>query len=327
MPEEILQLLRDRVDAFMGADPDFRLDANETAVLVQQLEHMLSREQQIRYAPLKALSFFPVSAEVDPGADTYSYEVWDEVGMAKIIANYAHDLPIVGISARKVTGTLHSMGVGYMFSRNDMRRAAKSGKPLVDRRRAAALRAMDRKADAIVSTGENEAGLMGILNHPNITIMAAADPGTGSDTTWNGGDKTNAEILADLNELAKSAWLATKENWAADTLLLPPERFTFLKETPWSADHTDSILTVFLKNSSFIRNVDSWGKLSTAGANDGPAALAYKRDPMCLEFHYPMRPSAYEPQAQGLNFLVPMEARIGGIALYEPLSVVRMDLI
>jgi hypothetical protein len=327
MPEWLKKLMQERLDAYMASEPELRLDANETAVLVKQLEHMLSREQEIKYAPLKALMFFPANTEIDAGAETYTYPVYDERGVAKIIANYANDLPQVGIESRQVTGKLHSIGVGYSFSRQDVRRAAKSGVPLQDRKRRAALRALERLVDTLASTGDAAHGIDGALNHPNITILAAADPGTGTDTTWNGGDKTNAEIIADLNAGAKSAWIATKENFQADTLLLPPERFTFLTETPYSTQTTDSIATVFLKNTKFIKNIDSWGKLSTAGANGGPAALYYARNKECVEIMYPMKPQFYEPQVKGLMFEIPAEARVGGVAVYEPLTLVRQDLI
>src|SRR5688572_4127359 len=175
--------------------PAYRLDANETTALVQQLEHQLAIEKEIGYTPLKTLSFFPVSREIDPGAETWSYEEWDHVGMAKIIANYADDLPMVDVIAKKITGVVQSAGVGYMYSRQDLRRAAKSGKPLSARRRRAARLAFDRLMDKIAAVGDAKAKLRGVLTHPNLPIIAAATPGTGTDTTWPGGDKTSKEIL------------------------------------------------------------------------------------------------------------------------------------
>jgi hypothetical protein len=304
-----------------------RLDANETAVLARQLEHRLSIEKEVGYTPLKTLSFFPVSTEIDPGAESFSYEEWDQTGMAKIIANYADDLPMVDVVAREVFGAIKSLGDGYQYSRQDLRRSAKSGRNLPQRKRKAARSAMDRKIDAIAALGDKPSKLRGVLTHPNITIMVAANPGTGTDTEWSEGDKTNLEILADLYNLTDRPWLDTHEKYAADTLLLPPERLRLVARTPMSVDNSVSILDTFLKGTKFIKNVDSWSKLSTAGVGGTPAAVAYKRDPEVIEFHLPMGFTEHEPQVRNLAFVVPCEARVGGIALYEPLAVVRMDLI
>jgi hypothetical protein len=318
--EHIAGLLR----SFMRGKQN-RLDANETGILARQLEHQLSKEKEIGYTPLRTLSFFPVSSEIDPGAESFRYEIWDQVGVAKIIANYADDLPMVDVVASEVFGSVKSIGDGYQYSRQDLRRSAKSGRNLPQRKRKAARAAMDRKIDNIAAGGEEASKLYGVLTHPNITILAAGTPGTGTDTEWTEGDKTNLEILADLHDLADETWLDTHTKFAADTMLLPPDRLRFIARTPMSVDNSVSILDTFLKATKTIKNVDSWHKLSTAGADGGPSALAYVRDPEVLEFHLPMGFTEHEPQVRNLAFVVPCEARVAGFAVYEPLGVVRMD--
>lgn len=317
------ELIVDAIQRTMTGED--RLDANQTAVLARQLEHQLSMEKEVGYRPLKALSFFPVSTEIDPGAESFRYEEYDGTGVAKIVGNYADDLPMVDVVANEVFGSVKSVANGYQYSRQDLRRAAMSGKSLPQRKRRLARLAVDRKIDEIMSFGEAAAKLRGVLNHPNITVIAASLPGAGSDPEWGGADKTTLEILDDLHELADRVWLDTYENYMADTLLLPPERFSHVARTPMSADNSKTILQSFLESTRFIRNVDSWHKLSTAGADGGPAALAYRRSPEVLEAHMAMTFTEHEPQVKNLAFLVPCEARTGGVSIYEPLAVVRMD--
>ena len=322
---ESLQHKLDCVHQLMtGVD---RLDANETAVLARQLEQTLSKEMERRYTPLRALLFFPLSTELDPGTETWRYEMWDEMGMAKIISNYADDLPLVDIKSEEFFGRVQSLGDAYQYSRQDLRRAAKTGRPLNQRKRRAARRAYDRKVDDIASTGDAAAGLPGFLNHKNIPIIAAADPASGSDTSFTGGDKTPKEIVLDLNRLARTPFSNTNENWDADALLLPPTELDYIRETPYGTEeNSDSILTVFLKNNGRIRNVDSWSKLATAdAAGTGPRAAVYRRDPEVVELHLPMPFTEHEPQVKNLAFVVPCEGRIAGIFLYEPLACAFMD--
>jgi hypothetical protein len=56
--------------AVFGED---RLDANETAVLTQQLEYMRARTADVERPAFRARQFVPVTSEVDPGADTWAY--------------------------------------------------------------------------------------------------------------------------------------------------------------------------------------------------------------------------------------------------------------
>src|ERR1700761_9346019 len=93
-----------------GAD---RLDANESMILTQQLEVMRARTADILRPPFKARQFVPVTSEVDPGAESWSYAQWDRVGMAKIIANYADDIPKVATFAKKFVHTIETIGLGY----------------------------------------------------------------------------------------------------------------------------------------------------------------------------------------------------------------------
>jgi len=280
----------------------------------------------VGYTPLRSLLYFPINTEIDPGAETYSYDEWDQTGVAKIIANYADDLPMVDVVVSEVTGKIRSLGDGYQYSRQDLRAAAKSGRPLPARKRLAARAAVDRLIDRIAAVGDAPSKLRGVLTHPNLPILGAAAPGTGSDSKWNGGDKTAKEVLSDMMALDAEVGLNTHENRFSDSLLLPPTRLAYISGTPYgAAENSDSILTVFKKNAQNIRNIASWHKLETAGEDGGPAALTYWNNPQALQFMLVLPFTEYEPQIKGLAFQVPCEARVGGMAIYEPLSLARMD--
>jgi hypothetical protein len=245
--------------------------------------------------------------------------------MAKIIANYADDLPMVDVVAHEEFGAVKSIGDAYQWSTEDLRAAAMSGRPLPERRRRAARRAFDRRVDDIAARGDAKAKLPGILTNPNLPVITAANPASGTDTEWNAGDKTNLEILEDLFELTDRPFIETHEEHSATSLLLPPSRLTFLERTPLSVDNSETLLSYFKKNTRSVREIAGWHKLETAGEDGGPAALAYERNPEVLEIVLPLPFTEREPQARNLAFVVNCEGKIGGVVLYKPLATVRMD--
>jgi hypothetical protein len=74
---------------------ELRQDAKFTAVLAKQLEYVKSRTYDIVYPQFKGRMLVPVSNEADTGAETITYQQWDQFGIANILANYADDIELV----------------------------------------------------------------------------------------------------------------------------------------------------------------------------------------------------------------------------------------
>ena len=71
----------------------FREDAGESVFFAQELQKVKAKTYDVKTPANNAMSIFPVTSEADPGADTVAFDSYDSVGMAKIITNYADDLP------------------------------------------------------------------------------------------------------------------------------------------------------------------------------------------------------------------------------------------
>src|SRR5690554_5233059 len=108
------------IAAYIDAHMDRRLDSRETAMLARQLEYIKAQTYDVRYPAFKARTFIPVSTEVPPGAESITYRQWDQYGMAKVIANYADDLPLVDVVAREFTTKVKSLGEAYQYSIQDL---------------------------------------------------------------------------------------------------------------------------------------------------------------------------------------------------------------
>jgi len=315
--EAFLARLRD--DVYQHCN--IRLDAGETAALARQLEHIYAQTYDVKYAELKARRFVPIDTSVDAGAEFFTYRQWNMFGMAKLIANYADDLPRVDSLAKEFPAPIKSLGASYGFSIQDMRRAAMSGSQLDARRARAARRAHEQAFDDIVAFGNADAGLGGMSNNANVPIVPAV---TG---TWVTSIATPLQMIEDLNELVNSIILATLETFIPNTLLLSNIAFQRINSTPMSTtgDADKTVLRFFLDNNPYITDVDQWNKLNAAGAGGVSRAIAYQRSEEVLAAVEPQPFEQFPPQARNLEFVIPTHSRVGGVRVQYPLAIAYMD--
>lgn len=312
-----LQKLADDYESSGGE----RLDAGETASLAKQLEFVYAKTYDVKYAELKARRFIPIDTSVDSAAEYFTYRQWNAFGMAKIIANYADDLPRVDALAKEFTSPIRSVGASYGYSIIDLRRSAKTGSQLEQRRATAARRAHELKFDSVVSVGDAPAGLTGFLNHPNIPIVPAVNG------TWISSSATPLEMIEDLNELVNSVILATAETFEPDTLLLDNASFLRINSTPMSStgDSDNTVLKFFLNNNPYIKNIDQWGKLNNSGVGNATRAVAYKRSEEVLAAVEPQAFEQLPPQWRNLEAVINTHSRVGGVRIQYPLAIAFMD--
>lgn len=313
MIEDLLrQLLRKD-----GEDVNERTDAAEVAHLTRQLEFVKARTFDVKYTEFRARDFIPVSTEVDPAADTIVYKQWDAVGIAKIISNYADDLPMVDAFAREFRSKVHSEGVAYEYSIQDLRRAAKAGSQLDVKRATQARRAIEALIDEIAATGLEETGLTGFVNNPNVPIVLP--------TTGNWGSATAMQIIDDMAKGVAAVITGTNSIFKPDTIIMGTTLLIRIAQLYTDTTNQVTVLRSFLNTNPWIRNIDEWDKLETAAADGGPRVIFYKRSNEVLELEIPLDFEQLPPQARNLAFIVPCHGRIGGTKIYHPLAIAYMD--
>lgn len=299
------------------------LDSGESIFFIRELEQIKTRSYDIRYAELKGRSLIPVSNEISPGAETVVYEQYDQVGMAKVIASYADDLPRADVKGKEFTARIRSLGDSYGYTVQEIRAAKYAQKPLEQRRANAAKRAILQKENLICFNGDSAYGLLGFINHPNISSITVDNDGTGSSTLWS--TKTPDQIIRDLNKLANYIVENTLMVEQPDTLLLPVAKFNYINSTARSANSDTTILKYFLNNNEYIKSVEPVNELKAAGAGGLDRMMAYKKDPEKLEQEIPQDFEQFDPQPRNLEFVVPCHSRYGGVQIYYPLSVAYGD--
>lgn len=320
--------------AFLAASDlgeDGRFDAGESALLARQLLFMKNREVQQLYTKMKARQFIPVSNEVNSGADTFSVPVWSQVGMAKLISNYADDFPSTDVSVTEVIQGIRGIGNSYQYTVQDLRRSAMAGGKPLDVRRASNARLVHEKtiesvaalgtmpADANAVSGATALG--GFAKNANVTVLTAGGGITGG---WS--SATAAVIVADLQAITQKVITQSKQVHTPDTLLLDTTSYALISQKPATTFTLEPILTAFLRYNPYIKNVDQWQMLDNANStNNGPRVVAYERTPDNLELEIPQEFEQFSPQQIGLLFKIMCHSRIGGVSVYHPLSMVYAD--
>jgi hypothetical protein len=308
-----------RIVQEMLARMNQRFDAQETAHLARQLEHIKAQTYDVRYPELKARGFIPTDNSAGPGADSITYRQWDRVGMAKLIANYADDLPHVGVHAKEFTQAVKSIGSAYSYSIQDLRRSAMAGSQLDARLAAMARRAIEQRIDDYAFNGDAQVGITGFANNANVPLVVL--PNVGAWTTL-----TPAEIMENMAFLASSIVIATRELYTPDTLLLDNVSFNHIAQTPVDTTNQMTILRAFLANNPYVRNIDQWHRLNTAGAASIHRIVAYQRTPEVLVNNIPQEFEQFPPQARNLCFEIPCHARVGGVEIHYPLAIAYADV-
>lgn len=307
-----------------------KFDANEVAFLELELEAMRQQEVETEYPLNKALTLLPVKV-VPAGAESYAYAELDLRGHAKWLAKGASDVEFADIERTKQTSPLHRFGAGFQYSFDDIKAAQMAGMPIDANRRRAAREIMDNMLDDIAAGTNSEMadlGLKGLASHPDVTVLTAAAAAAGGNTTpWDGADKTPLEILADMNNMLKQMQLNTKGRHRVTDIVLPVSTYEHIRTLPLSNDgsNSDSVLSAFGRQNPGV-NVSSWNTLENAdAAGTGQRAIAYEKSPMNLEFVVADPIAEDEPEREGRSYKIRMTAKVGGVALYRPLTVSYMD--
>jgi len=303
-----------------------RLDALDTAYLARELESVEQTIYQTEYPELKARMLIPVDTSDPPGARSISYDMFDRFGIAKIISNFADDLPMADAFKKRTSSSVHSMGIGYQYTIEDMLAAAaaraigRAGADILQEKATGAREGSEAKLDDIAFFGDADAGLGGFANNSNVTVTSEI---TG---TWS--TATAAQIMADLDELVSAHVTQMKGRVAPKslTVVLPLASYLIVAHKPVDTTNQDRVLKVWLEHQPFVGDVFWSEKLDTAdAAGTGPRMVCYRREPRVLALKIPMDYTTLPPQAKNLAFVVPAIMRVGGTVMRYPVNVTYMD--
>jgi hypothetical protein len=300
-----------------------RLDANETMALAQQLEHVIAETIRWVYPGLIALELIPLQTGVHPGAETVAWFELNEIGYAKMIANYATDLPLVGQYAMKNTSPIKSCGDAFLYSTADLRAAAMLGVPLTSDLAKIAKEMIGRQIEKVLALGDTTLNLPGFVKNSNVTIIDGSTTLVGD---WDAVGTDGGEILDDLNQIVEAVSVASDGVHNVTDIALPRTLMQYANTKRVAPTYSaETAMQAFRAAHPSIK-IWSWNQLNTADAgNDGPRLIAYEKSPSNMAAVVPIEFQAQPPQPKSLHFEVPCEGRTGGTLVKRPLSMVYVD--
>lgn len=322
-------LLASSIPASLAGVRSMNFDDAEAASVffARELDFVKSQSYDVEYPEFTALSLFPMSSEVDPGAETITYYSYDKVGLAKIISNYATDLPRADVKGKPTTAIIKSIGDSYGYSIQEMRASRMAGKSLDTRKAESARYQIDYLNNKIAWNGDPETGLKGVLSEDNDVPLYVLANGAKGTTSW--ADKTEDEILADITGMLKQMATVTKKVEKPDTLALSADAYIEIQNKRIEGTAT-TVLKYIQDNIPDIKQIVSCPELDAdsvetnpyAAASNGKAvALLFKNDSRKLSIENPLPFMQYPIQTQGLEVVVPCEARTAGAIIYYPMSL------
>lgn len=315
------------VNAAMASD-GARFDSAEEASVffARELDYVKTKSYDVQYPELTALNLFPISHEVDAGAESTTYYTYDKSGMAKIIDNYSTDLPRADVTGKPTTVQIRSLGDSYGYSVQEMRASRLAGKSLDTRKGESARYQVDSATNKLAWAGDEDHGLLGVLSKgQNIPLYTLPNNVGGTSTAWK--DKTADEILADVNGMTAQVSRTTKNVERPDTLCVPADVYMDIA-TRRLGDTNETVLSYLLSKSPYLKNVvpapeldhDSKDTNPYAASGNQGVAFLFKNDENKLTLEIPMPFMQHQLQVKNLETIIPCESRVAGVIVYYPMS-------
>lgn len=303
MPEKILAI---------------NLDADDSVFFSRELEYVKARTYDKKYANLRYSRFLPISTEADPGADVITFQSYDQVGMAKIISNYADDLPRCDAKATESSTKVRGIGDSYGYSVQEIRASRMANKRLPARKAATCRRGIEQVMNTLAFTATGVDGLYGLFYNPNATVNSAPTGG------WS--TATAAQKLADMLYAVDTVVTATNGVEIPDTLLMSIANYQRITDGPMAAGSDTTVLEFFKKqrpyvNVDWLQECDGLDPKPSGGAGPVNIMVAYTKDDDHLTFEIPQPFEQFPAQPRNLEQVVPCHARCGGVIVYYPASV------
>ncbi|NNB91474.1 major capsid family protein, partial [Corallococcus exiguus] len=301
----------------------FRNDAEALAFFQQQqLQYLDPAVYNVEHAEVEYAKHIPVDTSIPRGAESIAYDMYDRLGMAQWLAADAEDLPVVNVSAKRLSSPIKDFGTAYQYSEAELEAAAFSGVPLDVPRAEAARMAIEEFHEQVALFGAPEVGLLGFARLPNANVYTC-EPGAGAGNPTEWTDKEPAEILKDLNNAANLGPILTKNvaPMRPNRMLLDLDRFTLIATTKLSEASDTTILEFFTSKHPWVKTVEPWPRLAEAGTSGTRLGIVYRADPRALRYRTGIQFEQAAPQVRGFKTKVPCRANSAGVQCMYPLSV------
>lgn len=287
--------------------------------LAKQLTYVRNQALEVKKAPLNAFQVFPVTTDIPKGADSAVQYIYDAVGIAKVISDYADDLPRVDVFATEQVVRVKDLGVSYGYSDKELANAAFARVNLSASKATKSRRAIDLKINQIAWTGDAVNKITGFLNNPNISEYTLA-AGASGQTAFK--SKTETEILKDITEFLQTIADATNEVEQANTLLLAPSAYAHLATTRLT-DSDRTLLDFIRQVNPNLTRIMKVGELKGAAEDGSDMMVAGYFDPDYIKLEIPNRFDQKPAERRNLETVINCTASVAGVTVTIPMAFVK----
>lgn len=337
------------LDAYGWAPDSKRIDRQAAPIWAEKLRHTYAKTLEIKYPEYAAANgdVCPIDSSVPPWALEYEYFLIDHTAWADWIDEDGDMMMGSAVTAQRFTGRCAEFGSNWDLNIFDLERAAAVGLALQPIKQASAKRAHDAWRNWVWLFGDSRKALVGLMTHPNIVKTRAPLNAGASSRLW--ANKTNAEILADLDLLIDSVPENTLEAYHVATVLMPPALMRLLRNRKLGTGSTliDGSMTTlwdYIVN-KYSGDATGQGKIEFKMLNECDAdrrkhpktntddsglsgdfllALPPKnKDEVAFISARPF--TQRPPEEEGFKITVLTHEKIGGCKITQPLAVHRLD--
>lgn len=286
---------------------------DQTIFLARQLDYVKARTYDRRMPPMNGLALVPQESDAPEWAEAIIYRSYDMVGMAKIISNYADDLPRADVTGSERMVPVRTIGDSYGYNVNELNISAATGTDLPGRKAAAARLAIEVKINQIAMVGDVPHGLYGILNHPNIGAT------TGLVGDWSGA-ATGADIVSDVDALYTAVRTQSRGVHTPNRLALPTAALSAMQNKYVENSLGRTAFDVIRNKYPGLQLMDL-PELSDVDGDSMAIIGEFDANNASLETVMPF--NQLPAQARNLELVVPCLARTGGVSVHYPLAFTR----
>jgi hypothetical protein len=308
-------------------------DAQQIAYnfVVNQTTMIETQVVKIQYPDVQYPDLVPVDTMAgNEWVKSITYFSADMMGRAEWFHHTALDVPLAELTRDKFERGIEMAAIGYRWTIEEVATAINTpGLNLTADKASACRRAYEEFVDNTALRGSVPKNMEGLMNSTQIVATTAPADGTSGGTEF--ADKTNEQVIRDINGALTG--IAAGTNWLfyADTVCLPPEvlmglagriiQYTSITLLEWIK--TYNVLTVQTGRPLTIAGVRG---LEKAGLGGISRMVAYRRDPQVLKMWIPM-PHKFLPvwQRGPMVFDVPGIFRLGGVEFRLPAAARYLD--
>lgn len=305
-----------------------RADADLLPWFARQLESIRTKLYEVEHPDLIAATgeLLPFASDVEDGAETFIYYMFDSRGIAEFLTDYAADeAPEATIEGAQKTGRVHMMQMKYHWTVSDVIRARKTGTDLKDMKAKATRRGHDMRLHITALWGREDLGLKGFVNNEAISVTLAADIG-GGVTDW--ASKSIEQIVEDCAPLIHGTEELTNDVISMTDMRIATTEYNRLSRRRLGPGDGHS---TFLEHLQKVFPGVKFGKMRELQASKSSgnlatdSALAYHKKAEYCDLVHPRRYTQLPVQREGMKFVVYTHSTFGGVRMPHPLSVHRLD--